>query len=55
MCPSILMSVLEFSSLWSVILSGLLKLTVRAQNASFSIVAAMAVIRFLARVRSLSL
>ena len=29
------MSVLEFSSLWSVISSGLLNLTVRAQYASF--------------------
>ena len=49
------MSVLEFSSLWSVISLGLLNLTARAQYASFLIVAAMAVVRFLAGVRSLSL
>ena len=49
MCPSILMVVLEFS-FWSVISSGLFDLTVRAQCASLSIVADMAVFRFLARV-----
>ena len=44
------MVVLEFSYLWSVISSGLLNLTVCAQYASFSIVAAMAVVRFLVEV-----
>ena len=46
MCPSILMVLLEFSSFWSVMSSGLFDLTVCAQYASFSIVAAMAVVRF---------
>ena len=55
MCPLILMVVLEFSSLWSVISSGLFNLTARAQYASFSIVARMAVVRFLGGVRSFSL
>ena len=55
MCPSILMVVLVFSSLWSVILSDLFNLTVRAQYASFSIVANMAVVHFLVGVRSFSL
>ena len=43
MCPSILMVVLEFSSFWSLISSALFDLTVRAQYASLSIVAGMAV------------
>ena len=40
------MVVLVFSSLWSVILSGLFNSTACAQYASFSIVAGMAVVRF---------
>ena len=55
MCPSILMVLLEFSFFWSVILSGLFNLTLRALYASFSIVAGMAVVRFLADVQSFSL
>ena len=48
MCPSILMVEFEFSSFWSVISSGLFNLTARAQYTCFSIVAGMAVVRFLA-------
>ena len=55
MCPSILMVLLEFSFFWSVILLDLFDLTVRAQYASFFIIVGMAVIRFLADVRSFSL
>ena len=46
MCPSILMVLLEFSSFWSVISSSLFDLTVRAQYASFLIVAGMVVVFF---------
>ena len=49
------MVVLEFSSFWSVISSGLFDLTVRAQYASLSIVAGMAVFYILAGVQSFSL
>ena len=55
MCPSILMVVLEFSSLWSVMSSGFFNSMARAQYASFSIVADMAIISFLAGVRSFSI
>ena len=46
MCPSILMVLLELFSFWSVMLSDLFDLTARTHYASFSIVAAMGVIRF---------
>ena len=49
------MSVFEFSSLWSVISSGIFNWMARAQYASFSIVAGMAVVRFLAGVQSFSI
>ena len=48
MCPSILMVEFEFSSFWSVISSGLFNLSARAQCTCLSIVAGMAVVRFLA-------
>ena len=44
------MVLLEFSSFWSVISLDLFDLTVRAQYASLSIVAGMAVFHFLAGV-----
>ena len=49
------MVVLEFSTLWSVISSGLFNLTACAQYASFSIVARMVVVHFLGGIRSFSL